>query len=193
MSEKPIYRDKRSDFWKRIFEEALPYDEYLAASPEDMSARWKTMAGQIPELVADQRARVAGHNRRLNVLVYSGVWCGDCVRQGPMLRVIAEAVGREADLRFVERDASEELQEELRILGALRVPVAVFLSEDFHEIGRFGDRMLTVYRRKARSEPGPAAPSREELALEMEEWVAIFERALLMARLSPPLRERHGD
>jgi hypothetical protein len=135
----------------------------------------------------------------MNVLVYSGVWCGDCVRQGPMFRRVAEACGPRVRLRLVDRDASKALQDELRILGALRVPAVVFLSEDFHEIGRFGDRTLATYRAKAARELGPAcdagivAPPPEQLAAEQEEWVAVFERMLLMLRLSPPLRARHGD
>ena len=199
MSEKPKYYDKRSDFWKTHFEMALPYEKYLDASPQDKADRWGSMADKITPLTEEQAKRVAGHNRRLNVLVYSGVWCGDCVRQGPMLLRIAEAIGTDADLRIIERDASEELQDELRVLGALRVPVVVFLTEDFHEIGRFGDRLLTVSRGKASREFGPACstglggPDPDELAGELAEWLDIFERMLLMARLAPPLRQRHGD
>jgi hypothetical protein len=199
MAEKPKYYDKRSDFWKGHFESARAYADYLEASPPDKAAKWTAMEESVPDLTGEQAGRLTDHNRTLNVLVYSGVWCGDCVRQGPMLRKIAEAAGDRADLRFAERDSSEELQDELRILGALRVPVVVFLTEDFHEIGRFGDRLLTVYRAKAERELGPAcstglvAPPAEELEAELAEWVDIFERMLLMARLSPPLRERHGD
>jgi thiol-disulfide isomerase/thioredoxin len=199
MTDKPKYYDRRSDFWKGHFESARPYADYLDASPSDKAEKWRSMEEQIPGLTEEQTERLADHHRTLNVLVYSGVWCGDCVRQGPMLREVADAAGDGVDLRFVERDTSEELQDELRILGALRVPVVVFLTEDFHEIGRFGDRLLTVYRAKAERELGPAcstglvAPPPDELAAEMGEWVDIFERMLLMARLSPPLRERYGD
>ncbi len=125
--------------------------------------------------------------------------CTENVFSVDMFHRIAEAIGSEADLGFVERDSSEELQDELRVLGALRVPVVVFLTEDFHEIGRFGDRLLTVYRAKARNEFGAAcstglvAPPKDELLAELTEWVDIFERMLLMARLAPPLRARYGD
>ena len=77
--------------------------------------------------------------------------------------------------------------------------MVVFLSEDFHEVARFGDRTLHTYRRKAATEIGAACavPSAElppeELMAERDEWIAIFERMLLMLRLAPPLRERHGD
>ena len=129
----------------------------------------------------------------------SGVWCGDCVRQGPMIEQIARACGDDVVLRVIDRDQSEPLRDEVRILGALRVPVLVFLSEDFHEVGRFGDRMLTTYRRKQATETGAACavPTAElpedELRSERDEWLDVFERMLLMVRLAPPLRERHGD
>lgn len=199
MNERPKYDDVRAGFWREHFDLATDYETYLAASDPAKAQKWRDMDPRIPALRDDQRHRLSGHGRELNVLVYSGVWCGDCVRQGPMLRRIAEAGGAQVRLRLIDRDASPALSDELRILGALRVPVVVFLSEDFHEVGRFGDRLLSAYRAKAARELGPAcdagivAPPPEQLAAEMEEWVAIFERMLLMLRLAPPLRARHGD
>lgn len=114
-----------------------------------------------------------------------------------MLKKIADAIGPQVRLRIIDRAASEELQDELRILGALRVPVVVFLSEDFWEVGRFGDRLLNIYRAKAAREigrgPNAGVISPKALAAEMSEWVDIFERIMIMLRLSPPLRWRHGD
>jgi thiol-disulfide isomerase/thioredoxin len=195
----PKYRDGRSEFWNGYFESAVPYDEYLKRSDPQKAARWTALAEKIPSLTKEQTDRITGLGRKLNVLVYSGVWCGDCVRQGPMIERIAAACGGDVRVRFIERDASEALREELRILGALRVPVVVFLTEDFFEVARVGDRMLSTYRAKVRREVGPACyaglipPPPDELATEMEEWVAAFERVLLMLRLSPMLRERYGD
>lgn len=193
-----VYRDGRADFWRRHFELGLDYVSYLAAMQGARADRWRAMEARLPPLAPAARARLEIHPRRLNVLVYSGAWCGDCVRQGPMLAHLAAACA-DAPVSFVERDQSVELQEELRVMGALRVPVVVFLSEDFWEIGRCGDRMLTSYRAKAQREVGAACdtglvpPPGQELAAEMGEWLDQFERMLLIARLSPPLRERHGD
>jgi hypothetical protein len=205
MRDRPKYYDSRSRFWQRHFEVARDYATYLAASDPAHSQKWHHLGGQVPALTGDQRKRLTGHpqwghgRRTMRVLVYSGVWCGDCVRQGPMLQRIAEACGTDVELRLIDRDASAELTDELRILGAMRVPIVVFLSEDWFEVGRFGDRLLTVYRAKAARELGPAcdsgivAPPADQLAAEQEEWVGIFERMLLMLRLSPMLRERYGD
>ena len=197
MSEKPVYYDKRSEFWKKYWEQASTYEDYVSNSSEEHKKRWRDSEPRVPTLSEQQIERLTGYDRILKILVYCGVWCGDCVRQGPLLSKIAEACGEKVELKFIERDVSEELQDELRIVGALRVPIIVFLTEDYWEIERYGERTLSVYRSKQARETGrgidhgilsPTARN-EELA----EWVNIFERNLIIARLSPPLRRRHND
>jgi hypothetical protein len=197
MSDTPGYRDNRSEFWRSLFDKASEYEEYLAGSPQEHIPRWRESEGRVPALSEGQLRRIQGYNRELNVFVHCGVWCGDCSRQGPLLKEIADAIGDKANLRFLEREVSLELMEELRIVGATRVPIVVFLSEDFWEMARFGERTLSVYRAKAAREIGrkfdagilsPKARERE-----LADWVDIFERILIMLRLSPPLRKRHGD
>jgi hypothetical protein len=68
-----------------------------------------------------------------------------------------------------------------------------------YEVGRFGDRTLSFYRLKSQRETGAAcptgliAPLGSELAAELNDWVDVFERMLLMLRISALLRERYGD
>ena len=197
MGEKPAYYDKRSDFWRRHFEMASDYETYLSNSDPKHVDRWRESESRAPALTNDQKHRLSGLNREMNVLMYCGVWCGDCSRQGAYLKSIVDTCGDKIHLRLIDRDSSEELQDELRIVGALRVPAIVFLTEDFWELGRFGDRTLSVYRSKAareigrRDDAGILSPKARER--ELGEWVDVFERFHLMARLSPPLRKRHGD
>jgi thiol-disulfide isomerase/thioredoxin len=197
MGEKPTYYDVRSDFWRRHFEMASDYETWLSSSNPEMARRWVEASERVPALTPDQVQRLEGYDREMNVLVYAGIWCGDCSRAGPMFRQITEACGEKVNLRVIDREASEELKEELRIVGATRVPILVFLSEDFWEVGRFGERVLTVYRAKATREIGRdyrgGILSLRALSDEQSEWVDIYERMLIMLRLSPPLRRRHGD
>ena len=197
------YRDKRQSFWRATFAGALPFDEYLASGPDNHRKRWQTMAQRV-QVNDAPRQRLAQFTRRMNLLCYSGIWCGDCVRQGPILHHLAAAANAAAgtevvDLRFAERVDDSELADELRILGALRVPVTVCLTEDFFEVGRTGDRMLVTYRRKAQRELGAACdvglvpPPEAEVAAEVEQWLDHLERMQWMLRLSPPLRARYGD
>ncbi len=114
-----------------------------------------------------------------------------------MLKKIADACGEKATVKVIARAASEELQDELRILGALRVPVVVFLSEDFFEVGREGDRTLSVYRAKAAREVGrefdAGILTPKAISSEFDEWVDIFEKAMIMLRLAPFYRKRYND
>ncbi|MFW6303575.1 MAG: thioredoxin family protein [Candidatus Sumerlaeota bacterium] len=191
------YLDVRQQFWEDTFRSALPYENYLAQSEQNHAAKWRDMEGSF-SLTEAQTQLVKSFERRMNVLVYSGVWCGDCVRQGPMFQSVA-ALSDNIDLRFAERVDGSPLSDELRINGALKVPVVVFLSEDFFECGRFGDRLLTVYRRMAQRqlgascETGLVVPPEEQLNAELSEWVDVWERMHIILRLAPMLRERYGD
>jgi thiol-disulfide isomerase/thioredoxin len=190
------YYDNRADFWKKHYDMALPYEEYLKTDPEK-AKRWIDFEPRAPNLSEDQIKRIQGYDRVINILIYSGIWCGDCVRQVPIIKKIAEAVGEKVNFKLIERETSPELMEELRIVGATRVPRIVFLTEDFWEIHRVGDRSLPVYRAKAVREIGMnydgGMLTPKALEEETEAWVMEFERVLLMVRLSPPLRNRYND
>lgn len=114
-----------------------------------------------------------------------------------MLQKMADVAGEKVNLRIIEREGLIDLQDELRVLGALRVPIVVFLTEDFWEVGRFGERLLSVYRSKAAREIGRGVDlgvlSPKALRRETSEWLDIFERMLLMVQLAPPLRKRYND
>lgn len=189
--------DIRSDLWRRAFNQASPYSEYLKSGTERQQEKWRDYERRVA-LSTGELDVLASFRRRMNILVLSGIWCGDCARQGPILAAIGSASSL-IDVRFLDNQAMPEVRDELRIHGASRVPVAVTLSEDFFEVGRSGDRTLSVYKRKAERELGPACetgivpPGPEESSVEVGEWVAHFERHQLLLRLSSLLRARHND
>lgn len=191
------YWDKRTEFFRSYFEKSVSYQDYVKTGTSEQQDKWQSFEQKIT-LSSEQNVRVGSFKRKLNNLVMSGVWCGDCIRQGPMFRAIENA-NPLLNFRFIDNRENPELQEELRINGAQKVPVIVSLTEDFYEVGRFGDRHLSVYRRKAAQELGAAcdagiiAPAVNELELEVNEWIDYFERIQLMLRLAPALRERYGD
>jgi thiol-disulfide isomerase/thioredoxin len=194
---KPAYYDVRSDFWRRHWEMAQGYETFIGGVDPRFAERWREREERTPELTEEQLSRLQGYDRKLNVLVYAGAWCGDCARTVPMLKRIADACGDKVTVRVIARETSEELQDELRILGALRVPVVVFLSEDFFEVGREGDRPLSVYRAKAAREAGKEYEAGiltpKAISAQFDEWVDHFEKALIMLRLAPFYRKRYND
>jgi len=142
---------------------------------------------------------VAGFTRDINILIVSGIWCGDCVQQCPLLQRIAEGNPNHIHVRLVDRDAQKDLSQQVRINAGDRVPVALFLAEDFELCSLLGDRTIHRYRALAAKQLGPscpiaiAPPDQSELAATLNDWLTEFERVHLMLRLSPRLRQKHGD
>lgn len=197
MAEKPAYYDIRAELWRRSWEQAKPLGEFIASAPEDQAKRWVESAERVPTLSDEQRARLQGYNRTIRILVEGAAWCLDCARVLPYLTAIIETIGEKAELRLIDRDALPELRDELKIMGAPRVPRVLVLSEDWFEVDRLGDRSLSVYRsRMAREigrgeDHGVLSPAAREG--ELAEWVYAIERALIILRTAPALRKRHGD
>lgn len=189
--------DPHSDLFRTAFSQAVSYQEHISTGSSAHQERWAVAYANV-ELDPSQIALLSSFKRVLNILVLSGTWCGDCARQCPIIQRIAEAAPASMTVRFIDNERIPELRDEFRIHGAARVPVVVTLSEDFLEINRFGDRMLSVYRRKAQTELGAACDigstgPKSESALELCEWIEHFERLHLLLRVSPFLRKRHND
>jgi len=184
--------------WKAAFDRGLPYHHFLARyATEAHRTRWQGVYDRVT-LTPAQQALVAGFPRQMYLLCLAGAWCGDCVREGAILQRIAEASPR-IGLRFLDRDANPEVARALSINQGLRIPMVVFLSEDFVECARYGERTLATYRKMAAERLGPNCPTgivppgEEYLATVTQEWLDEIERVQWMLRLSPRLRQVHGD
>lgn len=180
------------------FATALPYERYLQNGNDEQRRRWSQVY-DAAHLSDAQRQLLGGFVRHMKLLVFSGIWCGDCVEQCPLLQRIAEANAAKIELRFVEREMKAELLPELRINGGSRVPVVVFLSEDHLWCATVGDRTINRYRALALRRLGPlcptgiVAPEKAELDATLADWVNEVERVQLMLRLTPRLREKYQD
>jgi thiol-disulfide isomerase/thioredoxin len=185
-------------FLSQKFASGLAYDRYLQTGNEEQQRRW-TQVYDAARLTGAQKQLVAGFVREMKLLIFSGIWCGDCVQQCPLISRIAEANPGKIDLRFVERPKESELAPELRINGGSRVPVVIFLSEDNEWCATAGDRTVNRYRAIARAKLGPlcptgiVAPDKDELDATLADWMDEVERVQLMLRLTPRLRQRYQD
>jgi len=186
------------EFLRDHFERGFPYDTYVATGNSQQIHAWKAVYDQA-SLSPSQHALIASWKRVMPVLVSSGVWCGDCVHQCPLLARIAEANPSHVQVRFVDRDVHKSLAERIAICGGLRVPTAIFMAEDFEFVSLMGDRTLARYRAVAAKQlgascPVPGAPIEgDELHATLHDWVNEFERVQLLLRLSGRLRQKHGD
>jgi len=185
-----------AQFLKSKFEAGLTYPEYLKTDPSKAES-WQKIFDQI-KLTPEQTKLIGGFVREMPVVVSTGIWCGDCVQQLPLLQKIAEA-NPVIKVRYLDRDQHNDLAEQIKICGGMRVPVAIFLAEDFEPVSIFGDRTLTRYRALAAKQLGascplPGAPvPQDELNATLQDWLDEVERVQLLLRLSGRLREKHGD
>jgi thiol-disulfide isomerase/thioredoxin len=180
------------------FASGLPYDRYLQTGNEEQQRRWSQVY-DAAHLSDTQKQLVGGFAREMKILIFSGIWCGDCVQQCPLIQRIVEANPGKINLRFTERTKESELVAELRINGGSRVPVVVFLSEDNEWCATAGDRTINRYRALARARLGPlcptgiVAPEKDELDATLADWLNEVERVQLMLRLTPRLRQKYQD
>lgn len=185
---------------------ALGYERYVSGGTPDQVSRWGGNYARIA-LSPEQDDLVRSFTRRVNVLVISGLWCGDCAQQCPMMARIAQANAAPVDderaagidLRFLDRDEHPDLAEAFKICGGTRVPTAISMAEDFEFVSMLGDKTLSRLRAKAAASLGPACPlpgadlPEDEARATLADWLNEFERVHLLLRLSPRLRQKHQD
>jgi len=187
-----------AEFLNGEFEAALPYDEYVKTGKDSEREAFAKVYDQAALSVA-QRGLIETFTREVRVLVVSGMWCGDCVAQVPLLARIAEANPERVKLRVVDRDEHDELASRVMINAGKRVPAAIFMAEDGEFVHLLGDRTLSRYRAAASRQLGAACElptagvADDEAAACLADWVNEFERVELLLRLSPRLRQKHGD
>lgn len=181
---------------RAVHDMALPYEDYLLTHASKAEP-WRVVEKQL-SLTNRQRELLASFKRRMPVIVLSGIWCGDCSSQGPMLHLLASA-SSVIDLRFVERDDVMDLAERVKINDGLRVPTVITTAEDFELVSIFGDRTLSRYRAVAARKLGaacplPGAPQPDDaIEATVQDWLDRFEHDQLLLRLSGRLRQLHGD
>lgn len=178
--------------------EGLSYTDFLKkyATP-DQNHRWEATYKEV-SLTDAQKELLSSFKREMMVIVMSGAWCGDCIQQCPIFERFAEQAPT-LKIRYFDRDDHTDMADALSICGGRRVPSVLFLAEDGSPCGRYGDKTLAKYRDSASSLMGAACPTGlvpQEKSLQaavIQEWLEQFERVQLMLRLSPRLRQKHGD
>src|SRR5260370_18468323 len=101
-------------FLAEKFAAALPYDSYVKTGTEEQQRRWRQVY-DAARLTPDQAKLVGEFTRAMNVLLVSGIWCGDCAQQCPLLQRIPQANPTSINLRLIDRDKTRALRQDLRI------------------------------------------------------------------------------
>src|SRR5438477_7474810 len=180
------------------YAQGLPYSDFIAKyANEGQKQRWQQVHEQI-KLTPTQGEVLGAFRREMKVLCLAGAWCGDCINQCPIFEHFT-ALAPMIQVRYLDRDEHADVQRELQINGGNRVPVLVFFSEDGFEAARYGERTLNKYRQMMRDQAGASCPSGIAVpgdtlwAHVAADWLNEFERVQWLLRLSPRLRQLHGD
>jgi Thioredoxin len=122
--------------FRTLWEQALPFDAYVAASSQHRGL-WEGLyrIARLPEWALS--AVPAGTRRRLLVLAED--WCGDASNTVPVLARLADTVP-ELELRVLRRDEHPEVMDRYLTNGSRSIPIVIALNEDFDEVGHWGPR-----------------------------------------------------
>ncbi len=180
------------------YQSGLTYNEFLSQYANDVQkSRWQQVLEQV-SLTPLQQELLRSFQRQMPVLCLAGAWCGDCINQCPIFERLAQASPL-IRVRYLDRDDHADAQQVLQINGGNRVPVVVFFSEDGYEVARYGERTLSQYRDMISQLTGAACPTgigagNDPVLVQVtQDWINEFERVQWLLRLSPRLRQKHGD
>lgn len=122
--------------FRALWTEALPFDEFVAASTEHRGL-WEGIhrIALLPEW--SRLLDVTTTPRRLLVLAED--WCGDASNTIPVLARLAEAVPG-LELRILRRDEHPGVMDRYLTAGSRSIPIVIALDEEFGELGHWGPR-----------------------------------------------------
>ncbi len=120
-----------------LWDGALSFGQFVEQSTEHRDL-WTGVyrTARIPAW-AVERSRALGRQFRMVVLAED--WCGDASSTVPVLARWAELAGN-LELRLLRRDAHPRLMDCYLTNGARSIPLAIVLTADMEEIGRWGPR-----------------------------------------------------
>jgi len=120
-----------------LWDHALTYQQFVKESTRDCelwTGVYRTV--RIPEW-ATQRSRALG--RRFRLVVLAEDWCGDASSTIPVLARWAEETGN-VELRILRRDRNPQVMDRYLTNGARSIPLAIVLTDQMEELGRWGPR-----------------------------------------------------
>ena len=126
-----------------LFHTGYDFESYLAKLKDDglkFGSRYEKTVLPDPVIQFFQKL-----DAPLHILLLSEPWCPDCVLHVPLLARMAE-IGALTQLMIFPRDQYPDLADTFAVDGKKIIPAAIFLNEQFTEIGRWYERPSAVQR-----------------------------------------------
>jgi hypothetical protein len=124
------------------FAQGMTFPEYLAQlrTNRDALARRFDEAAIRPE----DREAIAALGRKVKILVITEDWCGDSLRNVPVLAKLVDGLP-DVELRVFLRDDNPDLMNQYLKRGQFRsIPVFVFFDEEMNEVARLLEAKMHV-------------------------------------------------
>jgi hypothetical protein len=155
--------------WKAVFESGQDYAAWIAAA-ESAEQRDKLEAQRHAMTLDPTVAGFLGAlPRPVHVIAIAEDWCGDVVRQVPVLQRMAEA-GPALKVRYIAREQHPEVFVRFLTNGGEAIPKFIFLSERFVECGHWGPMPDSCRELIARGKAcGDVASARKKVSVRYEQ------------------------
>lgn len=133
---------------KAIWSAGVLYADWLAACDPAKREEMERIYASVT-LSPDDTQFLRGLKRKVHVLAISEDWCGDVRRNAPVLARVC-AASPNLHLRVVDKETKPELMVRYLTNAAEAIPVFVFFSDNFVEVGNWGPRPYECKRLMAR-------------------------------------------
>jgi thioredoxin family protein len=122
--------------FRTLWDRALPYPEFLAASTKHKGL-WEGIyaIARLPAWATG--ALVPGARRRLLVLAED--WCGDASSTIPLVAKLVDHLPG-FELRVLRRDENPAVMDQYLTNGSRSIPIVIALDQDYRELGHWGPR-----------------------------------------------------
>ena len=154
--------------WSAVFASGQAYEDWITSgtSPENREKMEALRQGQILEPQVE--GFLAALPRPVHVVAIAEDWCGDVVKQVPVLARMAQAAPA-LRVRFISREQHPAVFARFLTNGGEAIPKFIFLSDRFVECGNWGPMPGSLREVIARGKAcGDVAAARRKVAALME-------------------------
>ena len=123
---------------REIFNNGQSWEEWIANPDEPAHAEKILEIYQSIELDEGVIERLSALREEVRIIAIAESWCGDVIKQVPLLVKMLEATDGKAQLRFISREDNPDYFARFLTNGGEAIPKFVFCNESFTEVGNYG-------------------------------------------------------
>ena len=121
-----------------IFNNGKSWNDWIQSPDEPEQAEKILSLYDTLSLDNETVARLSSLKEPVRIIAIAETWCGDVIKQVPLLMRMVEATEGKAQVRFIAREDSPDYFARFLTNGGEAIPKFVFCSEAFVEVGNYG-------------------------------------------------------